>query len=605
MVRRGLMEKWSSQPKNNSTTTILLTVILLCFIGFAVYYFSVLKKTRLTSIEVSHPLPMEQEKSRQFSAIGRFSDNSSRDITYQVVWRSSDTEIAAISNMDGTRGMVNSGMAGQTTITAMDQSTGIVGTTILKVMDAELVSISLLPEAVTVIPGRKQQFTAIGTFSDRKKKEVTGSVIWGSSAHSVAFLEDPMESPGMVTSVSAGTTVITVKDPNTGVTGTAGLTATAPATALTVVPARLLSCEISPRYPSLALGKTQQLMVSGVFTDQSKKDLTRTSIWSVENPGIAKISNNPDQQGVITALAAGSTNIRVKDSETGTSATTTLIVTAAEIISLAISPAHAVIPLGRNQQLSATATLSDGSNIDLTQDVNWSSSNLSAAIVGNTPGQKGIVLSRAAGITMITIKDPNSGIQETSKISVTSKELVSIRIETDPQLPLGTTLELTAKGFYSDGSENELTESGDWSSDKPSVISVMNHSGSKGRITAVSLGEASITFTDTQSETSKTIALTVTSPRLKAIQIDPIKSKIYLGEIQQFKAIGEYTDGTTKDITESVEWESSDPILSSIRNNQGRKGLSTAHTVGSSIITATDISTKITGKAKITGRENW
>jgi trimeric autotransporter adhesin len=599
------MEKGSSQPKNNSTTTILLTAILICFTGFAVYYFGVLKKTRLISIEISHPLPMEQGKTRQLTAIGQFSDNRSLDITNQVIWRSSDTEIAAISNMDGTRGMVNSSMAGQTTITATDQSTGIVGTTLLKVMDAELASISLLPETLTVIPGQKQQFTAMGTFSDGKKKEITSSVIWGSSASSVAFPEESMKSPGMVTSVSAGTTVITVKDPNTGVTGTASLTVSAPATSLTVLPAKLLSCEISPRYPSLALGKTQQLTVSGVYTDQSRKDLTRTSIWAVENPEIAKISNDPDQQGVITALAVGSTNIRVKNTETGISATTTLIVTAAEMVTLAISPRHAVIPLGQNKQLSVTGTLSDGSKIDLTQDVNWSSSNLSAAIVGNTPGQKGNVFSRAAGISLITIKDPISGIQETSKISVTSKELVSIRIETEPQIPLGTTLKLTAKGFYSDGSENEITESGDWSSGTPSVIAVMNQSGSKGRITTISLGESSITFTDTLSKTSKTIELSVTTPRLKAISIDPKTRSIYLGELQQFKAIGEYTDGTKKDITESIEWESSEPILSSIRNNQGRKGLATAHTVGSSIITATDISTKITGKAKITGREKW
>jgi len=118
-------------------------------------------------------------------------------------------------------------------------------------------------------------------------------------------------------------------------------------------------------------------------------------------------------------------------------------------------------------------------------------------------------------------------------------------------------------------------------------------------------GTTVILAKDPKIGTSKTIELTVTTPKLKTIRIDPKTSSIYLGDLQQFKAIGEYTDGTTRDITESVEWESSEPILSSIRNNQGRKGLATAHTVGSSIITATDVSTKITGKAKITGRENW
>lgn len=112
-------------------------------------------------------------------------------------------------------------------------------------------------------------------------------------------------------------------------------------------------------------------------------------------------------------------------------------------------------------------------------------------------------------------------------------------------------------------------------------------------------------FTDTQSKTGKITALTDTSPKLAAISIEPEKASIYLGELQQFKAIGEYSDGSKKDITESVEWESSEPILSSIRNTEGRKGLATAHTVGTVIITATHFSTKITGKAELTGRENW
>ena len=112
-------------------------------------------------------------------------------------------------------------------------------------------------------------------------------------------------------------------------------------------------------------------------------------------------------------------------------------------------------------------------------------------------------------------------------------------------------------------------------------------------------------FTDTQSKTGKTTSLTATSPKPAAISIEPETASIYLGEMQQFKAIGEYSDGSKKDITELVEWESSEPILSSIRNTEGRKGLATAHTVGTVIITATHFSTKITGKAELTGRENW
>ncbi|RJP77025.1 MAG: hypothetical protein C4522_16385 [Desulfobacteraceae bacterium] len=776
------MKRRRIQPrKTHSATTILLMVVLICITGFAGYYFGVLKRTHLTDIELSHQLPMDIEKSRQITATGRFSDNSSRDITHMVTWSSSDIGIAVISNMKGTQGIVHGKSAGQAIITARDPNTGVTGATRLKVMEADLVSISLTPAESTITIGQKQQLTAIGAFSDGKKKEITPSVIWGSSASSIAFPEDPVGRPGLMASAAPGSTIITAKDPKTGVmgttsltvseatlvsyalspdnlttalgadlaitatgtfsdgstrditaellwassnqsvvriddsaagkgvihtrsvgsavitatdpetgltasstvavttagivslsilqrnpsvplgenlqftvrgkytdgssrilkgavawsssnpavaafhadknqkglvrsitTGTTQITATDPKTGisastdLTVIPAKLISYEISPRFPSLALGKSQQLEVNGIFTDQSRKNLTAASTWSVANPSIAEISNTPGKQGLITSLSAGSTTIHVKDTETGGSTTTTLVVTDAEMVSMTVSPDHAVIPLGQNKQLTATGILSDGSKVDVTQDVNWMSSNLSVALVGNTSGQKGTVFSKSIGVSIITIQEPSSGIKGSSKVSITGKELVSINIETDSlEIPLGADLTLKAIGLFSDGSREDITESGSWSSETPAVITVMNSPGKKGKVTAASMGMTSITFTDAPSENRKTISLSVTAARLKSIRIDPISPVIYLGDLQQFKAIGEFTDGTGKDMTESVEWHSSDPTLASIRNNPGRKGLATALAVGSSIITAIHLETKITGKADITGRVNW
>ena len=776
------MRRRRSLPqKETSTTTILLIIALICVAGFAGYYFGILKRTRLTGIELSHQLPMELEKSRQLTAIGKFSDNSSRDITNALTWTSSDTGVAAVSNMQGTRGLVHSKNAGQTVITAKDQHSGIVGTTVIKVSEAQLVSIELSPSDPVVTLGQKQQITAVGTFSDGKKKDITKGITWGSSANSVAYMENPIESPGLAVSKAAGATIITAKDPQTNITGTTSLTvseakltayalspenptvslgtnisitatgsfsdgstreittdllwassnqsvaqldestagkgvvhtrskgsavitATDPetgltssitvtvtsarivslsilqknptipmgktlqftvrskytdgtshvlqnsvvwassdpgvaefqlvknqrgliqpkatgttritvrdtksdvsdTTVLTVVPARLVSYEISPRYPSLALGKKQQLAVNGVFTDQSKKDMTQDATWSVADPSIAKISNAPLQKGVITSLAPGSTAIYVKDEKTGVRANAPLIVTAAELVTMTIAPEHTVIPLGQNRQLHATGTFSDGTTADITKNISWVSSNLSVAMVGNTPEQKGNVFSKSTGVSVITTKDPASGVRGTARITVSGKELVSINIEADRlEMPMGTTMELKANGLFSDGSREDITESGDWNSETPAVIAVLNKAGKKGKVTAVAMGMTSVSFAEPTSGSRKTISLSVTSPKLKSIQINPASPVIYLGDLQQFKAIGIYTDGTQKDITEAVEWSSSNPTLTSIRNNLGRKGLATALAVGSSVITALHPETKINGKANFTGKVNW
>ncbi|MBW1899793.1 MAG: Ig-like domain-containing protein, partial [Deltaproteobacteria bacterium] len=107
-----------SVPEKNPISMIILVVILLCAAGFAGFYFGVLKKTYLTAIEVSHPLPMGFSKSRQLTAFGRYSDYSTRDVTNRIIWRSSDMDVASISNADGTRGLVVSRNTGKTNITA-------------------------------------------------------------------------------------------------------------------------------------------------------------------------------------------------------------------------------------------------------------------------------------------------------------------------------------------------------------------------------------------------------------------------------------------------------------------------------------------------------
>ena len=59
-------------------------------------------KSTLSSIAVqpANPENLQLGSSLQFTAIGTYSDNSTKDITSQVTWTSSDTTIATISSQD-------------------------------------------------------------------------------------------------------------------------------------------------------------------------------------------------------------------------------------------------------------------------------------------------------------------------------------------------------------------------------------------------------------------------------------------------------------------------------------------------------------------------
>ncbi len=88
----------------------------------------VINQATLSSISVTPAnLSIPAAGTRQFAAMGTYSDQTSHDITTQVIWGSSDTSVATVSS----GGLVTSVAVGTTTITATSGS--IVGSTTLTV----------------------------------------------------------------------------------------------------------------------------------------------------------------------------------------------------------------------------------------------------------------------------------------------------------------------------------------------------------------------------------------------------------------------------------------------------------------------------------------
>jgi hypothetical protein len=67
-------------------------------------------------------------------------------------------------------------------------------------------------------------------------------------------------------------------------------------------------------------------MATGTFSDSTTQDLTAASTWSSSNTGVASVSNAAGSYGLATAVAAGTTTIKVISG--GVSATAALTVTA-------------------------------------------------------------------------------------------------------------------------------------------------------------------------------------------------------------------------------------------------------------------------------------
>ena len=92
--------------------------------------------------------------------------------------------------------------------------------------------------------------------------------------------------------------------------------------------------------------------------------------------------------------AAGSTTISATSGSI--SGSTTLTVTSATLVSIAVTPANPSIANGLTEQFTATGTYTDNSTQNLTTQVTWSSSNTAVATVSNASGSQGLASSAAA-----------------------------------------------------------------------------------------------------------------------------------------------------------------------------------------------------------------
>jgi len=177
----------------------------------------------LTSIEVTPTNPnIASGTTQQFTATGKYGNNTTQDLTASVTWSSWTTAAATISNAAGSKGLATSVAAGQTSITAASGS--ISRSTVLTVTSAPLVSIQVTPANPSIASGTTQQFIATGKYTDNTMKILTASVTWSSSSTAVATISNAAGSKGLATSVAAGQT--TIKAASGSISGSTPLTVT-------------------------------------------------------------------------------------------------------------------------------------------------------------------------------------------------------------------------------------------------------------------------------------------------------------------------------------------------------------------------------------------
>ena len=422
-----------------------------------------------------------------------------------------------------------------------------------------LKSIVVTPASPSVPLGTAPvQFTATGTFSDGSMQALT-QASWTSSSTAIATVNGS----GLVSPAGVGMTMITA---------TSGTVSGATMLTVTAASPSLVSITVSPVSPSVALGNSLQLTATGNYSDGSVKILTSQVMWSSSMTSVASISSG----GLAASASLGSSTITATMGSV--SGNTLLTVTAAQLVSIAVTPINMSVPLGTLQQYTATGTYTDNTTKDITSSVTWSSSKTGTATVTSS----GSLTARGLGSS--TISAVSGSITGSTTATISLANVVSVVLQpANATIANGTNLQYAAIATFNDGSTLNVTfASGiNWTSSTTSVATIGPASGlavSKG-VGASMIGVSFGTFDDTST-------LNVSNATIASISVSPANTTIAPATTQRFTATGTFSDSSTQNITSVSNWQSSNTAAATISNTAGSFGLATGQAQGSTSVSA-------------------
>lgn len=246
----------------------------------------------------------------------------------------------------------------------------------------------------------------------------------------------------------------------------------------------LKEIRIQSNMDTLPVGRTDEWLVMGVYSDNSEENLTDKVEWVTSNEAVATISELTDGPGLLIASSEGRAIISAVYGELTVNQWVT--VEPAVAASVAIEPGGLTVGIGKNIILKSFAQLTDDTRIDVTRDVTWASSNVDVGLMSAT--DPGYMVTRAKGTTTITAEYQGKSISVDFTITDATVDRIVLTPDA-PRVESGASALMSATGHYTDNTQQNITRRAQWLSSAPGVATV----SASGVVTGVSSGNADIT----------------------------------------------------------------------------------------------------------------
>lgn len=317
----------------NGTATITATHTASGLIAIAAVTVSAAAPTLVSIAVVPATVPLLIGATGQLTVTGTYSDSTTVNLTAGSTFVSSNLGAVTVSDT----GLVTAVAGGSAVVTATHTASGKIASATVNVSATlpTLVSIALTPATATLAVAATSQLTVTGTYSDSTTADLTSASTFASSATGVATVS----AGGLVTAVADGTATITATNTASGLTATSAIT-------VSTTTATLVSIAITPTPVNLAVGGTQQLTVTGTYSDTSTANVTAACTFVSSVPGTATVSAG----GLVSAVANGTTTITATHTASALTANVGVTVAAAgtggEVFVGAYSPGVSFVGFG-------------------------------------------------------------------------------------------------------------------------------------------------------------------------------------------------------------------------------------------------------------------
>ncbi len=271
-----------------------------------------------------------------------------------------------------------------------------------------LTSISVAPGGLVLVGrGAQQSLLVTGHYSDGSSQPLTSGVQFTSSQPLVAGVSPE----GVVTAGDNGAATITVSVAGVGPVD------------VPVLVKSLVSLAIAP--PGVTLveaGKTQQLTVTGTYSDGSTVTLTSSATYETSNAAVATVGAT----GLVTSTGVGVATITARYA-TLAPATMTITVEARSPSGLRVQPPSlAFTAAGETAQLVVSLEFNDGTTEPLAEP---------AAFASGSP-----LVATVSGAGLVTAVANGSGVIDVSAAGFTRAVSVTVDIAAEPEAPVITEL---------------------------------------------------------------------------------------------------------------------------------------------------------------------